>query len=335
MLAFERCLARTVWHVDESGYRALERIDSTIHGRRVGRRRGAQTNPTPAVGIQLVPTSDDGMDSRTWFEECVRRAEHDCRAGLVEKVVVARSARWRATRGTFDVAATLEALVVGNPGATVFAVTDGRGDVFAGATPELLARVDGAQLTTHALAGTAARTGRPRVDAVAAERLLHSDKDRREHKLVVDDIGRRLAPVCRRLQVGPGPRIRTLAAVQHLETPFRGLLCDGIGLREVVDALHPTPAVCGLPRAAARRWLATHETWDRGLYAGHIGFERADGSGASAVAIRSVLITGAEATTFAGAGVVVGSDPAAEWRETQWKMQTATACLRVRGSDAR
>ena len=263
-------------------------------------------------------------------------AERACRKGILDKVVLTRSVTRTAPDGMrFSAAATIRALRAANPDAIVFAVGDGRGRVFCGATPEVLLRVRGGSVTTHALAGTCARSDDPDERTGQAAALLASDKDRREHAFVVDQIAAALAPFCDDVSHASAPRIKDLPRLMHLETPIFGRLRAGVRWPDIVAALHPTPAVCGSPRHAALAWLRRHEHLERGGYAGHFGWVDAAGDGACAVALRCALLHGDRATLYAGAGVVAGSEPEAEWHETELKLQSAAEALRAEAADVR
>ncbi len=267
-------------------------------------------------------------EARHHFTARVADAEAACTRGELDKVVLARSVTVRAPSGQqFAPAATVARLRATEPGAVIFAVADGRGRCFVGATPELLMRANGGQIHSHALAGTRARGLNRRQDERLAAELLADDKERREHAVVVDRLLASLRPLCQQIHGAPRPQVRKLARLMHLETPIAGRLRDGIDWRQAVDALHPTPAVCGEPRHPALAWLREREALDRGLYAGQVGWSDNAGRGACAVAIRSVLLDGDRATAFAGAGIVAGSRPEAEWDETESKLQTALAAL--------
>ncbi len=253
----------------------------------------------------------------------VAAAESACRQGRLNKVVLARAAARPAPPGRrYDVAATVFALRAAHPDAWIYALGDGAGRAFVGASPELLARRDGGRLRTHALAGTA-----PADEAAA---LSASMKDRREHAWVVDALRADLRPWTRAIRVADAPRPRPAGPIVHLETTIEADLLPGATADRVAAALHPTPALGGHPRAAALAWLDAHEPLERGLYGAPVGWVAPNGDGVFAVAIRGALLDGARAWSFAGAGVVAGSDPAAEWRETTWKLQAIDACLVAR-----
>lgn len=276
----------------------------------------------PALAGATVAPGSPCEDRAQWMQR-VATAEAACRAGDLRKVVLARATRYA---GPICPVATARALRAAHPEATVFFMSQGDA-VFLGATPETLLRCTGRTLHTHALAGTRRRGATPAEDAALADDLRGSHKDRREHALVVADLAEHLAPFCDRLDWSPTPRVRRLSSVQHLETPFTGRLRPGVDPGAVARALHPTAALGGLPRAAARDWLSHTEPLDRGVYGAPVGWS--DGHRAHfAVAIRSALIRPDAAWTFGGAGIVAGSDPAAEWRETALKQAVVADALR-------
>ncbi len=194
---------------------------------------------------------------------------------------------------------------------------------FVGASPERLVRVLDGRAATMALAGSARRDPDPAVDRALGAALLASAKDRAEHAMVVDAI----ADALRRLGVDAAhpsaPRLRRLATVQHLETPFDAAAPAGLDILTAAAVLHPTPALGGVPRGAALDLARAVEGFDRGWYAGGVGWLDGRGGGELAVGIRAVLLRGAAATAFAGAGLVAASDPAAEAREIALKLRAA------------
>jgi isochorismate synthase len=260
-----------------------------------------------------------GSDRRA-FEALVAAARARVRGGYEEKLVVAREVAYALPEGwVFDPWATLERLARHDPEAFRFACRLSEdGGTLVGATPELLVRVRGRQVETHALAGTSAPDG---------DGLLRSEKDACEHRLTLVAIRAALEEVCSELEVEASPHVKRLARMEHLESGVRGTLREPTGVLELVRRLHPTPAVGGWPRAAALRWLAEHEPLERGYYAGPVGWVSATGDGVFAVAIRSGLLKGARAWAYAGAGIVADSEPRAEWEETELKLQTMERAL--------
>ena len=189
---------------------------------------------------------------------------------------------------------------------------------FFGATPERLVSRHGRTVTTDALAGTTGRGDTPAEDDWLAEELLGDEKNLHEHELVAETIREQLAPFASSISAGQR-RVRRLATVQHLFTPITATLDSDTHVLDLVEALHPTPAVGGLPPERALATIRETEPFDRGWYAAPVGWIDAAGNGTFAVAIRSALARGAETTLFAGVGVVADSDPDREWDEVQLK----------------
>jgi isochorismate synthase len=241
----------------------------------------------------------------------------DIDAGRVGKVVLARAVRVTAD-AALDPLRVLARLRAAQPECTVFGVGHG-GAFFVGATPERLARVTAGRLDTAAVAGTCLR-GR-------GDALLASPKERAEHAFVVDALRRRLAPLAARLTIPDTPEVVGAGDVLHLRTPVTATLRPGRGLLDVVAALHPTPAVCGVPQDDALRLLARRERLARGWYAGGVGWVDAAGDGEIVVPLRCALLRGRQATLFAGAGIVAGSDPDAELEETRLKLRPLLGAL--------
>ncbi len=251
--------------------------------------------------------------------------------GRLDKVVLSRRVAYRTT-ADFDLVSALQHLARTAPESTTFAF--GRqGATFLGATPERLARTKGRSFETVAIAGSAARGQDPAEDARFAAALLASEKDREEQAVVVETLRSSLAPIAEVMDVPDAPGILKLRHVQHLVTPITGRLREEQGLLALAERLHPTPAVGGAPRDVALEMIAEHEHADRGWYAGPIGWLGADGDGELMVALRCGLVTGSQATLFAGCGIVADSDPAREWEESRLKLRAMGLALAVPGED--
>jgi isochorismate synthase len=283
--------------------------------------------PLPARESAMVDPPELTPDSgAAEWGTLVRDALSRIGARELEKVVAARSSHVLASRA-IDVASVLDRIGHDYADSTCFAFQRGA-SVFVGATPERLVSVRDFRVQADALAGSIQR------DAVdddrAAVALLASDKDRREHAFVVSAIADALGSFCEDLRVPPEPVLRTLRNVHHLWTPIAGVLRERAHVLDLLRALHPTPAVCGLPRGAALAWIAEHESTPRGWYAGAVGWFDAHGDGTFAVAIRSGIIEDREAWLYAGAGIVRGSDPDREYAETTVKQAPLLTALGVR-----
>jgi isochorismate synthase len=278
--------------------------------------RLAWNEPVPAAGSPVAARIVQRPGERERWTALVRRALEEIERGSLDKIVLARAIEVEA-EAEIDPAALLRALESRYPGCRTFMVR-GEGGVFLGATPELLCRVEGGRVFAEAVAGSS-RPGQ-------GGALLASRKDLREHRWVVDHLLEALSGVAEDIQYPHEPRIRELANIAHLHTPIEARLLPGRGIADVAAALHPTPAVLGVPGPAARRFLAEHEHLDRGLYAGLVGWispERSE----LAVALRCALVRGRRARLFVGAGVVAGSSPDAEWAETELKARALLEAL--------
>ena len=195
------------------------------------------------------------------------------------------------------------------------------GATFVGASPELLVRLDGGAVTSNPLAGSARRGEGEAEDRLLADRLMHSEKDRIEHRYVVDDVAERLEPFVEALDVPDHPSLKRMATVQHLSTQISGTVRSGTHVLDLVDALHPTPAVGGTSRGAAQAFIDRAEGFDRGWYSGGVGWFDAEGDGEFAISLRCGLLEGTRAHVFAGAGIVEDSRPELELNETRLKLR--------------
>lgn len=271
----------------------------------------------PCVVEPALVRQPDGTGETDWMR-AVRAALDRIRSGALRKVVLARTRRYTAS-GRLDPVAVLSRLAGREARGFRFLVEAGEGHAFLGVTPERLVLRAGRMARSEAVAGTRPRGVDGVADRLLGESLLASSKDRREHELVVERVREALAACATSLRVDAEPRLLRLAYVQHLATRVQAELRAGVSDLELVRALHPTPAVAGAPVADAIEALRDLEPFDRGLYAGPVGVVSRDGA-EIAVAIRSARIDGDELTAFAGAGIVEGSDPAEEWRETGHKL---------------
>ena len=205
------------------------------------------------------------------------------------------------------------------PSCYVFAV--GRGDAtFLAASPELLVRREGQRASTVALAGSTGRSADPAVDDHLGERLLRSEKNLEENAIVARAITRLLRPHAVWVTAAPEPALVQVANIQHLATPIRAQLSSPWPAVDLAGLLHPTPAVGGDPRDRATELIPALEGFDRGWYAGPVGWIDQAGDGEFCVALRCALLRGPAARLFAGCGIVRDSDPAAELAETEIKL---------------
>lgn len=273
------------------------------------RRPGPPEVPGSAEPSRAVPPVGEWVDR-------VTEAVAAIRSGGVAKVVLARARRLVLERAAdpFDLVAVLRDRC---PGCYAYGWQVGTASLV-GASPELLVSRAGEWFEARPLAGSAPRGADPEEDRRLGDRLLSSPKERAEHAFAVEEVASHLAPFAETMERPPGPRLERLTGVQHLATPIGGT--TGARLLALVEALHPTAAVGGAPRREALAYIDRVEGMDRGWYAGGVGWAEPGGDGEVAVALRCALLRGEEALVYAGAGIVAGSDPAAEAAETDLKM---------------
>ncbi len=284
--------------------------------------------PSPELpdGRTGVASSVDEVGGRRSYESAVSRAVGRISRGEFEKIVLARAKDVRAADPLHPLR-MLNGLRQRFPDCNSFSVANGRGQSFIGASPELLLRVEGSTAFTEALAGSAGRGSTASEDAALGKRLLHSEKDLREQRIVLDSILRGLAPLDLDLKYSARPLLRRLSNVQHLHTPIEAKLPRGVRLLDMLGRLHPTPAVGGNPRELAVPAIAELEAFPRGLYGGALGWIDSRGSGEFIVGLRSALIDGSRARMYAGAGIVAGSSPETEFAETELKFRAMQDAL--------
>lgn len=287
----------------------------------VRRLRSGYASGTAAPTDGPRPSNPNGEDA---FRDLVKRAVAEVESGRLAKVVAARSTYLRNAGEPWPIISALRGRY---PSCTTFGVFRGS-SVFLGATPELLVALHDGRVTSSALAGTVARGRDAIADARLEDRLRHDPKELAEHQYVVQGLRSALNEEGVVLDPPQHLVIVKLANVQHLASPVSGRAAPGAGVLDLVDAVHPTPAVAGLPRSAALDWLADNEPLDRGWYAGPVGYVDPSLEGVFRVALRCALVTGDRARLFAGAGIVAGSRPERELKETTAKLRAMLDVLR-------
>lgn len=291
------------------------------------------TDPLPAVRVTAaVPPPAD-------YRDRISRARDRLRApgNPLHKVVLARALELAAD-APLDARVVLRRLIAADPAAYGYLVdlTGAGGDyggvALVGASPELLVARAGDRVACRPFAGSAPRDADPDRDAANGATLAGSAKNRHEHQLVIDAIRDALEPLCDDLTIAPEPHVSRTAAVWHLCTPISGRLRDtSTTAIDLALALHPTPAVGGVPTRAATELIAELEG-DRGFYAGAVGWCDARGDGTWVVSIRCAQLSADRRTALAraGGGIVAESDPDDEVDETTTKFATILAALGVR-----
>lgn len=306
------------WRTDITGV-----LPDASAGGPVGAGRTASAHGAPAPTAQDADAgASDGrvryqgstMSELAWLA-AVDRAVDSLRAGHAEKVVLARDRRvW--SRRPFDIGRLVRHLAARFPSCQTFSI-----DGLVGASPEVLVRRHGAQVTSLVLAGTAPRDPDPAADDARAAALERSAKDVREHVIAVESVRRALEPVTVDLTVEATPHVLRLANVMHLATGVAAKVEPSSSALGLAGVLHPSAAVCGTPTPAARQLIRRLEGMDRARYSGPVGWVDARGDGQWAIALRCAELDETRGRLFAGAGIVEGSLPEAELEETRLKLR--------------
>ncbi len=265
------------------------------------------------------------MSPSAWAD-LVERAVQEMRTTALKKVVLARVSEIRSS-ARVDICAALRFLNQRYQDCTRFLFEPRPYHAFYGATPELLAALEGRRLLTMALAGSVSRGKTAVEDAALAQELMNSAKDRLEHDLVVRAIQRRLDPITSELTFPSVPETYQLSYIQHLLTPVSGILDKPSGILPLVRLLHPTPAMGGSPRNLALSFIREQEPVPRGWYAAPVGWLDSHMDGEFVVAIRSAVVQERRAWCYSGAGIVPESKAAVEWAETDLKFRPMLQAL--------
>ncbi|MGF1670923.1 MAG: isochorismate synthase MenF [Balneolaceae bacterium] len=265
-------------------------------------------------------------DYEQW-EKSVQKAKWYIRKNRFKKIVLARQMK-AYSKNKISPTLLIHNLRLKFPTCYNFMISEPGGATFAGATPERLASFQHGRVLTEGLAGSISRGKSASEDAALANHLMKSTKDRSEHEFVVRAIHETLLPFSREVEHPETPQIKKLDNVQHLYTPITATTRNRIMIHQLVNELHPTPAVGGFPAKESLPYLNELEHIDRGWYAGPVGWFNLNGSGEFAVAIRSALLKDTEAILYAGCGIVKDSDPKSEWEETELKLEPVLRALK-------
>lgn len=310
-------------------------VPSTVIGRHRGRSwltriRSSDSDASHVAdpqtyGPHWAGTVGPGAQSPQGYQDSVRGALSRIADGELSKVVLARDLTGSIPAGS-DLRRLVRALSSGYPDTWAFAV-----DGLIGASPETLVTVQNRTVTARVLAGTIGRGPDADADTVASAHLASSTKDLDEHEYAVQSVLASLRPHTRVLAASEQPFLLKLPNLFHLATDVEGELAEGESSLDLIGALHPTAAVAGTPTPAAIAAIRELEPFDRGRYAGPVGWVDASGNGEWAIALRCAQFTaGAEdiaVTAYAGAGIVAGSDPESELLETRVKFRPLVDAL--------
>lgn len=257
-------------------------------------------------------------DPEKWKEK-VSEAVAMLKSSEMDKIVLAREIRL-AFEDNIASEDVLSRLMEEQPTSFIFSLESGN-DCFIGASPERLVKKEKNNVLSTCLAGSIARGKTIEEDEQLGNHLLNDPKNIVEHQYVVDMIKKALETECLLVEVPDNPVLMKIKHIQHLYTPVTAQCNEDISIFHLVEKLHPTPALGGLPQKEAVEWIRENEILKRGLYAGPLGWTDSYGNGDFAVAIRSALLQGKEASLFAGCGIVEDSKPEDEYNETWIKFK--------------
>lgn len=263
----------------------------------------------------------EGSMTSARFLKQAEKAISKIRSGKLQKVVLARDIMAQLPED-FDLRTGLRSLAKRYPSCWVYSVAGNFG-----ASPELLVRVSHGQVSARVLAGTTARGDSPESDVQRSNALVASEKNLAEHRFAVDSMVEALSPFCVTVDTDEKPFSLALPDLWHLASDVYGKLKSNISVLDLAAFLHPTAAVAGTSRAAAQALIAELEPFDRGGYAGPVGWIGADGDGEWAIALRGGYIEENVLTAFAGCGLVADSEPVAELEETELKFAPVRRAL--------
>ncbi|RLQ98300.1 isochorismate synthase [Falsibacillus albus] len=269
--------------------------------------------------IQSPIISDmEEINKEEWIA-AVADVVRQLKQGDVDKVVLARKMKVHFDEPILT-EMVLQNLWQQQPDSFIFAL-EALESCFIGASPERLIQKTNNTVFSTCLAGSIARGKETREDELLGKELLNDRKNLHEHQLVVKMIVEVLKKHCIDIQIPENPALLKLRDIQHLYTPVTGTVDGNLSITKLVEALHPTPALGGVPRQRAMHIIREKEQMDRGMYASPIGWMDYRDNGEFAVAIRSGLIKQDEAVLYAGCGVVADSDPQSEYIETKIKFR--------------
>jgi len=261
------------------------------------------------------------------FKGAVNKALSLSENTQLDKVVLSRAIDVQ-TEGTLNAQNMARVLHQQNPSAYTFSIPQSNGTTLVGASPELLVKKQGNQVSSNPLAGSRKRTNTTKQNKLLSEELWSCTKDRFEHKLVADAVYQNLKPFCNDLNNPKAPSIIETSAMIHLSTKIDGTLSSvNTSALDLAYALHPTPAICGTPANLAKATIQHLEGYERAQFCGAVGWMDADGNGEWVVTIRCGVIQQNSIRLYAGAGIVQGSDPSAEFNETEAKLNTMLTAL--------
>jgi menaquinone-specific isochorismate synthase len=276
-------------------------------------------NNIPDTRFKIISSYGKGPKEKKRWIENVKKAIQKIESDTIKKVVLSRYMEFG-----FDsepnIFEFIEKFRKKYPECYIFIFHSGKSSFF-GASPEKLVKLTADFIETDSLAGSAPRGKDKSEDKLLEEELHSSKKNLYEHKTVIEFIKKQFERMNIQITFNPEPGIKKLHNIQHLFTNIRANINPSGNTFGILENLHPTPAVCGVPTSGAIQVIKEMEDYSRGLYSGIIGWFNFNGEGEFTVAIRSALLKGKKLYTFAGSGIVEGSDPVSEFKETELKFK--------------
>ncbi|WP_019243994.1 MULTISPECIES: isochorismate synthase [Bacillus] len=277
-----------------------------------------RASKTPLSFVENTLVEKREIEPNKWKEQ-VAKAVEKIASSNIDKIVLARELRLFFKNNIMS-DAILPQLLKEHGTSFIFSLESGS-DCFIGATPERLVKKENDTILSTCLAGSIARGKDEIEDERLGQQLLNDPKNLKEHQYVVSMIQKAMQSVCHDVDVPSKPILMKIKHIQHLYTPVVAKSEQNVSLLDIVKKLHPTPALGGLPQQEAVKWIRENESLERGIYGAPLGWMDANGNGEFAVALRSALLQGKEASLFAGCGIVEDSNPEEEYKETWIKFQ--------------
>ncbi len=277
------------------------------------------TDKNGNINNRIISTNKDNIEEKISWNEKVSLALKKIEAGEVKKIVLSRQIKFE-LENSGNISCIMEKLSARYPKCYVFAYRK-NGSIFFGASPEKLAKISDGWIEADALAGSISRSKDKTEDEALANELLASTKNLEEQQVVVSFIVDSFSKFCDKIVYDKKPIIRKLPNIQHLWTPIRAKLNSPKSIFTILEEIHPTPAICGVPWTNALYSIKEMENHSRGLFSGMIGWFNFNNEGEFAVAIRSALMKDKTVYAFAGCGIVNGSDPETEFEESELKLK--------------
>lgn len=296
-----------IWQADQPEPTAILKLDDF--------------EPTHSEYASSTVRLEPGEMTTQEFELRSQEAIDSIAKGQLDKLVLARDLVGSVGEG-FDLRRAISRLANRYPNCWTYSV-----DGTFGASPELLVRVTNSQVSARVLAGTASRGTDPQVDRAIATALVESTKNNHEHQFAVNSLVAALEKLCEHVSADEKPFSLALPNVWHLASDVNAVLRESQSSLTLAAALHPTAAVAGTPTHIAIEKIEELEAFDRGRYAGPVGWISANGDGEWAIALRGGQLTETEIRAFAGCGLVAESEPSAELAETELKFQPVRYAL--------